>query len=89
MNRNQNHPHIVTNLRSTASLYEEMQMWWVILSENHIKYVEKDSKEAAIRARQTALKIKKLAIQYRESSVEETRIKHRDWPASLVEALSG
>jgi len=58
---------------STEKIFENLKKFWDDFEENHTDYGEKENKAAAQRARKAIGEIKKLATEYRKTSVHETK----------------
>jgi hypothetical protein len=58
---------------STEKIFENLKKFWDDFEENHTSYGEKANKAAAQRARKSIGEIKKLATEYRKTSVQETK----------------
>jgi capsule polysaccharide export protein KpsE/RkpR len=60
---------------TSQELYNEMKQTWDAFEKDHVRFYEKNVKAAGARARKAATHLKKLASQYRNINLHETRDK--------------
>ena len=60
---------------TSQELYDEMKQTWDAFEKDHVRFSQKNIKAAGARARKAATELKKLASQYRNIKLSETRDK--------------
>jgi len=60
---------------TSQELFETMKEHWLSFEENHVRFQEKGTKAAGVRARKSINELKKLSSKYRSTQLAESKVK--------------
>jgi len=60
---------------TSQQLFETMKEHWLAFEENHVRFTEKGTKAAGVRARKSINELKKLSSKYRSTQLAESKTK--------------
>lgn len=62
-------------MTTSQELFEVMKEHWLSFEENHVRFQEKGTKAAGVRARKSINELKKLSSKYRSMQLAESKSK--------------
>lgn len=62
-------------MTTSNELFEIMKEHWASFEENHVRFTEKGTKAAGVRARKSINELKKLSSKYRSTQLAESKAK--------------